>query len=136
MTRSKMNREMDEAERAMIAMDRVLEYLWKKDRDWTAQIAMRVMYRLALIWKIERDYRLIRDPNDPRLAVQISDRHVFRVHDMVAALPPPSQSDVLAEYDVMTLLAEFEPDRAWLTSTQIYNEMAGRAHSQYPFVSA
>jgi hypothetical protein len=127
---------MDETDRAKIAEERVLEYLWKKDRDWTAQIAMRVMYRLALIWKIERDYRLIRDPNDPRLAFQISDQHVYCVHNMVAALPPPSQSDALAEYDVMTLLAELEPDRAWLTSTQIYNEMAGRASSQYAFVSA
>ena len=134
MIRSKRVREMSAAERAMIAKDRAIEYLWQKDRNCAAQIAMRVMYRLALIWKTERDCRRIRDPDDPRLVFHISDEYVHRVHNMAAALPPPSQSDVLGEYDVMTLLSEFEPDRAWLTSNGIYNEMAGRATIQYPFI--
>jgi hypothetical protein len=123
MTRSK-HREMSEAERAMIATDRAGEYLYQNHRDHAAEIAMRVVYRLALIWKIERDCRLIRDRDDPRLAFHITDEYVHRVHNKVAELPPPSQSDALAEHYVMTLLAEFEPDRAWLTSHNIYHTSA------------
>src|SRR5229473_4202957 len=124
MTRSKMNHEIDEAAPAMTAEDRAVYYLDKNHRDHAAEIAMKVLYRLALIWKIERDCRLIRDPDDPRLAFHISDQYVHRVHDMAAALPPPSQSEALAEHHVMTMLAEFEPDRAWLTSNKIYNAVA------------
>jgi hypothetical protein len=87
MTRSKMKREMDEAERAMTAEDHAVRYLDQNHRDHAAEIAMRTMYELAMIWKIERDYRLFRDRNDPRLAFQISDAHVYRVHNMVAELP-------------------------------------------------
>ena len=129
MTRSKTDRETDEAARAMTAEDRSVDYLDRSHRDHAAEIAMRVMYRLALIWKIERDCRLIRDPDDPRLVFHISDQYVHRVHNMAAALPPPSQSDALAEYHVMTLLAEFGPDRAWLTSNKIYNAVASPPYS-------
>lgn len=124
MTRSKIDREMNEAASAMTAEDRAVDYLDRNHRDHAAEIAMRVMYRLALKWKIERDCRLVRDPDDPKLVFHISDQYVYRVHNMAAALPAPSQSDALAEYYVMTLLAEFEPDRAWLTSHKVYNAMA------------
>jgi hypothetical protein len=127
-----MKREMDERARAMTAEDRAVDYLDQNHRDHAAEIAMRVMYRLALIWKIERDCRLIRDPNDPRLAFQISDEHVYRVHNMALALPPPSQTDALAQHYVMTLLTDFTPDRAWWTSIKIYN---GVASPPYPFIS-
>jgi hypothetical protein len=129
MTRSKMKHE---AERAMTAEDRAAEYIYQNHRNHVAEIAMRVMYRLALIWKIERDCRLMRDRDDPRLVFHISDEYVHRVHNMAAALPPPSQSDVLAEHYVTTLLAEFEPDRAWWTSHKIYNDVAS---PPYPFIS-
>jgi hypothetical protein len=131
MTRSKLDREMDEAARAMTAEDRAVDYLGQNHRDHAAEIAMRTMYELALIWKTERDHRLIRDRNDPRLAFQISDQHVYRVHGMVAALPPPSQLDAVAKHYLTTLLAAFEPDRAWLTSIKIYNAFAS---PRYPFI--
>ena len=88
---------------------------------------MRVMYRLALIWKIERDCGLIRDPDDPKLVFHITDDYVHRVRNKIAELPPPLQSDAGAEQYVMTLLAEFEPDRAWLTSHKVYRDLAGLA---------
>jgi hypothetical protein len=119
MTRSKMKSEMDEAERAMTATDRAVKYLGQNHRDYAAEIAMRVLYRLALIWNIESKCRRIRDPNDPRLVFNISDEYVRRVHNEAAALPAASQSDALAEHYVMTLLFEFEPDRAWLTAHNI-----------------
>ena len=129
MTRSKIVRELDEAARAMTAEDRAINYLDQNHRDHSAEIAMRVMYRLAPIWKIESDCRFIRDPDDPRLVFSISDQYVHRVHNMAAALPPPSQSDALAEHYVLTLLAEFEPDRGWVTSNKIYNCLARAPHS-------
>lgn len=131
MTRSKIDRERDEARRAMTAEDRAVNYLDQNHRDHAAEIAMRVMYRLALIWKIERDCRLIRDPDDPKLTFHISDRWVHDVHNMAAALPLPSQSEALAEHHVITLLAGFEPDRAWLTAHKIYNCLAS---PPYPII--
>ena len=128
MTRSKTRREMSESERAMTAEDHAVNYLDRNHHDHAAEIAMRTMYELALIWKIERDYRLFCDPDDPRLAFHISDQHVYRVHGMVAALPPPSQLDAVAKHYVTTLLAEFGPDRAWLTSIKIYNAFALPRH--------
>ncbi|MEH2565033.1 hypothetical protein [Bradyrhizobium sp. AZCC 2289] len=133
MTQSKMKREIDEAERAMIATDRAGEYLYQNHRDHAAEIAMRVMYRLALIWKIERDCRLIRDRDDPRLAFHITNEYVHRVHNKVAELPSPSQSDAIAEYHVMALLAEFEPDRAWLTAHNIYHTSVRFPPHRFPF---
>ena len=88
---------MSESERAMTAEDHAVNYLDRNHHDHAAEIAMRTMYELALIWKIERDYRLFCDPDDPRLAFHISDQHVYRVHGMVAALPPPSQLDAVAK---------------------------------------
>jgi hypothetical protein len=131
MTRSTMKRETDETGRALTAEDQAVNYLDQNYRGRAAEIAMRTMYELALIWKIERDYRLYRDRNDPRLAFQISDAHVYRVHNMVAKLPPPSQSDVLAKYYMTALLAQFPPDRAWWTSTKIFNAFAS---PRYPFM--
>jgi hypothetical protein len=126
MTRAKMKSERDERVRAAIAEDRAYGYLYRNHRDHAAAIAMRVLYRLALIWKTERDCRLIRDPDDPRLVFNISDKYVYRVHNEAATLPPASQSDALAEQYVITLLSEFEPDRAWLTSHSVYNALAWR----------
>jgi hypothetical protein len=123
MTRSrKLNREMDEAERAMIATDRAGEYLYQNHRDHAAEIAMRVLYRLALIWKVEQNDRFIR--KDLREVFTMSNEYVRRVHEKVAELPLPSQSDAIAEHYVMTLLAEFGPDRAWLISHNLYHGSA------------
>jgi hypothetical protein len=132
MTRSKIKREMREGERAMRALDHAVDYLDRSHHDHAAAIAMRTMYELALIWKIERDYRLVRDRDDPRLAFHISDRHVSRVHGMVAALTPPSELDAVAKHYVITLLAEFGPDRAWSISRNIYNAVASLP---YPFIT-
>lgn len=122
MTRSKMHREMSDAERGMSATDRAGDYLYQNHRAHAAEIAMRVLYRLALIWKVEQHERFIR--KDPREVFTMSNEYVRRVHERIAELPPPSQSDALAEHYLMTLLAEFEPDRAWLTSHNIYHTSA------------
>jgi hypothetical protein len=119
MTSSKIKREMDEAERGMIATDRAGEYLYQNHRNHAAEIAMRVMYRLALIWKVEQEDRFIR--KDPREVFTMSNEYARTVHKKVAELPPTSLSDAMAEHHVMTLLAEFEPNRAWLTSHNIYH---------------
>jgi hypothetical protein len=119
MTRSKLKRDRDEAERAMIATDRAVKYLDENHGDHAAEIAMRVLYRLALIWQIESKCRRIQDPHDPRLVFNICDEDVRRVHNEAAALPAASQSDALAEHHVMTLLSEFGPDRAWWTAHNI-----------------
>lgn len=120
MTRSgKLNREIDEAERAMIATDRAGDYLYQNHRGHAAEIAMRVLYRMALVWKVEQDDRFIR--KDPRKVFTMSNEYVRRVHKKIAELPLPSQSDALAEHHIMTLLAEFDPDRAWLISHNLYH---------------
>ncbi len=119
MTRSKIKCEMDETARAMTATDRAAEYLHQNHRAHAAEIAMRVMYRLALIWKVEQEDRLIR--KDPREVFTMSNEYVRRVHNGVAELAPPSQADAMAEHHVMALLAEFEPDRAWLIAHNIYH---------------
>jgi hypothetical protein len=121
MTRSRRDGEMDQSLRAMTAEDQAVEYLHHNHRSHAAEIAMRVMYRFATRWKIERDYRLNCYPNDPRLTFHISDEHVHELHQLAAVLPIPSQSDSLAEHYLMTLLAQFEPDRAWWTSRKVYN---------------
>ena len=123
MTRSKMKREMLEAERGAIARDTIYEYLLDNHPEQAAQIALRMTYRLAVIWKIERDHRLATNPNDPRLAFHINDQYVHRLHNVASVLPPPSQPEVLAERYAVSLLAEFDPDRAWLTSHVLYNEL-------------
>jgi hypothetical protein len=122
MTRFKMKGEVDESARAATAEDSAVNFLGQHHH--AAEIAMRVLYRLALIWKIERDCRLIRDPDDPRLAFQIRDEDVYEVHNKIAELPAASQSDAIAEHYVITLLAEFTPDRAWLTAHNVYNSLA------------
>jgi hypothetical protein len=124
MTRSKIDRELAEGLRAMTAEDRGVDYLDRNHRDHAAAIAMRVLYILAIRWKTERDCRLIRDPNDPQLVFNISDQYVRRVHEAIAELPPPSQSDVMAEHYVTTLLSEFKPDRARLIAHKIYHWLA------------
>src|ERR1700733_719439 len=110
MTRSKVHRKMSDAERAMMTTDRAGEYLYQNHRDHAAEIAMRVLYRLALIWKVEQHDRFIR--KDPREVFTIRDEYVSRVHEKIAELSLPSQSDAMAEHHVMSLLSEFEPDRA------------------------
>ena len=122
MTRSKMKSEMDERTRAMTAEDHALEYLYKHHRDHAAEIAMRVLYRLALMWKVEQEDRFIR--KDLREVFEISHEYVRRVYNKIAELPPPSRSDAMAGDHVMTLLAEFEPDRAWLISHKVYRDLA------------
>ena len=54
MTRSKMKREMLEAERGAIARDAIYAYLRNNHLEHAAQIALRMTYRLAVIWKDER----------------------------------------------------------------------------------
>jgi hypothetical protein len=123
MTRSRFKREMPEAERGAIALDSIYAYLRNNHPEHAAQIALRMTYRLALIWKCERDHRLATNPNDPRLTFHINDQYVHRLHSVASALPPPSQPEVLAERHAMSLLVEFDPDRAWLTSHKLYNEL-------------
>jgi hypothetical protein len=107
MTRSK--RETEESKRGAIAQDRAYGYLHENHHDNAPEIAMRVMYRLALTWSVEQDIR--RRRKDPTKVFVVSDDYVRRVHNMVAELRPASQSDALAEHYVLTLLAEFNPDR-------------------------
>jgi hypothetical protein len=127
-----MKHEMDEPIRAAITEDRIHEYLHKNHRNDAAAIAMRAMYRLALIWKVEKECRLIRDRDDPRLVFNMSNLYVQRVHSEATLLPPASQSEALAEHYITTMLSEFEPDRAWLTAHKIYNSLA---LPRYPIIS-
>jgi hypothetical protein len=123
MTRSKMKRETPEAERGSIARDKIYAYLRKEQPEHAAHIALRMTYRLALIWKIERDERLATNPDDPRLNFHINDQYVHRLHNAASSLPEPSQPEVLAEHHALSLLAEFDPDRAWLTAHNVYKEL-------------
>jgi hypothetical protein len=131
MTRSNKY-EIEEPIRAAIAEDRIHAYLHKNHRNNDAAIAMRAMHRLALIWKIEKECRLIRNPDDPTLVFNMSNKYVHRVHSHAALLPPASQSDALAEHYITTVLFEFEPSRAWLTAHNIYNALA---LPRYPLIS-
>jgi hypothetical protein len=124
MTRSRFNREMPEAERSAIALDSIYEYLRKNHPEHAAQIALRMTYRLAVIWKGERDLRLAANPNDPRRVFNMSDQYLHSVRNLAAALPPPTQSEVLAERYATLRLAEFKPDCAWLTSRNLHRQLA------------
>jgi hypothetical protein len=126
-TRSRLKRETPEAERGDIALDAMYAHLRKNHAEHAAQIALRMTYRLAMAWKGVRDLGLATSPDDPRLTFHITDQYVQQLHIVASALPPPSQSEVLAERHAMSLLVEFDPDRAWLTSHKLYNELEWRS---------
>jgi len=123
MTQSKkLKPAIDEAERAMIATDRAGDYLYQNHRDHAAEIAMRALHRMALLWKAEQHDRFVR--KDPREVFTMSNDYVRRLHERTVELPLPSQSDAMAEHFIITLLADFDADRAWLISHNIYHRSA------------
>src|SRR5262245_59106966 len=96
---------------AMRAEDAVVAYLHKLDPAVALATACSVEQILAIKWEAEQED--MRRRRDPRKVMCLTDRQRGELDAAIAGVPPGVHPDPAAEHQLLQILKDLPPDRAW-----------------------
>ena len=99
---------------AIHAEDEAVEYLHKFDPAVALATACSVEQTLAIKWETKQEE--MRRRGDPRKVMCLTDRHWSELHFALARVPPGVHPDAAAEHQLLQILKDLPPDRAWRVS--------------------
>jgi hypothetical protein len=99
---------------AMRAEDDAVAYLHKFDPAVAFATACSVERTLAIKWEAEQEE--MRRRRDPRKVMEISDTRLSEIHFALASLPQGVHPDAAVERQLLQVLKDLPPDRAWWVS--------------------
>jgi hypothetical protein len=99
---------------AMRAEDDAVAYLHTFDPAVAFATACSVEQSLAVKWEAEQEE--MRRRRDPRKVMEISDTRLSELHFALARLPQGVHPDAAAERQLLQVLKDLPPDRAWWVS--------------------
>ena len=99
---------------AMRAEDEAVAYLHKFDPAVALAAACSVEQILAIKWEAEQEE--MRRRRDPRKAMCITDRQRSELDCASARVPQGVYTDAAAEHQLLQILKDLPPDRAWWVS--------------------
>jgi hypothetical protein len=96
------------------AEDQAVAYLHKFDPAVAFATACSVEQILGIKWETEQEE--MRRRRDPRKVMEISSTRVRELEAALASLPQGVYSDAAAEHQLLQILEDLPPDRAWWVS--------------------
>ena len=99
---------------AMRAEDDAVAYLHKFDPAVALATACSVEQTLAIKWEAEQEE--MRRRGDPRKVMWLTDRQRRELYSALAKVPPGDHPDTAAEHQLLQILKDLPPDRAWWVS--------------------
>jgi hypothetical protein len=99
------------------AEDDAVEYLHKLDPAVAFATACSVEQALAIDWEAEQEK--MRRRRDPRKVMEISSTRVRELNVALARLPQGVIPDIGAEQQLLQILKDLPPDRAWWVSHKV-----------------
>jgi hypothetical protein len=115
---SKKTRRSQQRERlrhaSLRAEDAAVAYLHEFDPAVALATACSVEQALAIDWEVEQEE--MRRRRDPRKVMAISSARVRELDVALASLPKGVRPDVAAEQQLLQILSDLPPDRAWWVS--------------------
>jgi hypothetical protein len=96
------------------AEDAAVAYLHEFDPAVALATACSVEQALAIDWEVEQEE--MRRRRDPRKVMAISSARVRELDVALASLPKGVRPDVAAEQQLLQILSDLPPDRAWWVS--------------------
>ena len=99
---------------AMRAEDEAVAYLHKFDPAVALATACSVEQTLAIKWEAEQEE--MRRRGDPRKVMCLTDKHRGELDSTIARAPQRVYPDAAAEHQLLHILKDLPPDRAWWVS--------------------
>jgi hypothetical protein len=99
---------------AMRAEDAAVAYLHKFDPAVALATACSVEQILAIKWEAEQEE--MRRRRDPRKVMCLTDRQRSELHFALAKVPQGVHPDAAAAHELLQILKDLPPDRAWWVS--------------------